>query len=97
MASLGTELSITKNHLSYVINEYKKMNFRTDLATLRIQYITKLMNSDTDTIYLRVGNEALAETCGLRSRQQFSRLFRDINGIAPADFIRKRRKELNIT
>ena len=97
MASLGSELGVTKNHLSYVINEYKKMNFRTYLATLRIQYITKLMNSDTDTIYLRVGNEALAETCGLRSRQQFSRLFRDINGIAPADFIRKRRKELNIT
>ena len=96
MASLGTELSITKNHLSYVINEYKKMNFRTYLATLRIHYITNLMNSDTDTLYLRVGNEALAEACGLRSRQQFSRLFREINGIAPADFIRRRTKELNL-
>ncbi len=96
MTSLGTELGITKNHLSYVINEYKKMNFRTYLATLRIHYITKLMNSDTDTIYLRVGNEALAEACGLRSRQQFSRLFREINGIAPADFIRRRTKELNL-
>jgi len=97
MASLGAELGITKNHLSYVINEYKKMNFRTYLAHLRIQYITTLMNSDTETLYLRVGNEALAEACGLRSRQQFSRLFREINGIAPADFIRQRRKELNIT
>lgn len=97
MASLGAELGITKNHLSYVINEYKKMNFRTYLAHLRIQYITTLMNSDTETLYLRVGNEALAEACGLRSRQQFSRLFREINGITPADFISQRRKELNIT
>ena len=72
------------------------MNFRTYLATLRIHYITNLMNSDTDTLYLRVGNEALAEACGLRSRQQFSRLFREINGIAPADFIRRRTKELNL-
>ncbi|QBO58382.1 helix-turn-helix domain-containing protein [Chryseobacterium salivictor] len=96
MATLGPQLGITKNHLSYVINEYKKMNFRTYLAHLRIQYITTLMNSDTDTLYLRMDNEALAQACGLRSRQQLSRLFHEINGITPGDFIRQRNKELNL-
>lgn len=94
LLSLAAKLGTNKNHLSYVINEYRNMHFSTYLTTLRINYITHLMN--TDPKYLKFHNESLAEECGIRSRQHFSRMFHEINGIKPSDFIRQKKKELNI-
>ena len=94
LLSLAAKLGTNKNHLSYVINEYRNMHFSTYLTTLRINYITHLMN--TDPKYLKFHNEGLAQACGIRSRQHFSRMFNEINGMKPSDFIREKRKELNM-
>jgi len=92
LATLATMMHTNKNHLSYVLNEHLHTNFHTYLGTLRINYITRLMN--TDSKYLRLNIDALAEICGMKSRQNFSKLFYRINKIRPSDFIGERQKEL---
>ena len=47
-----------------------------------------------DPYYLRLKIQSLADACGISSRQNFSDLFQEINGIRPTDFIKQRKKEL---
>lgn len=90
--SLASKLNTNGSHLSYVINEHKHMNFNSYLKVLRISYITELLYHDKK--YLKYTIEALAECCGIKSRQQFSNQFYEINGIRPTDFINQRKEEL---
>ncbi|WP_374439867.1 helix-turn-helix domain-containing protein [Epilithonimonas sp.] len=89
---LAIQLETNSNYLSHVINEYKGMNFNKYLGDLRIRYITRLLFEKN--IYLNYTIDTLAKECGIASRQNFSDLFFEINGIRPTDFIRKRKKEL---
>ena len=89
---LAHKLHTNSNYLSQVINEYKGVKFNRYLSELRINYITnKLYN---DKIYLSYKIETLAEKCGIASRTNFSNLFREINGMRPTDFIKKRQKDM---
>lgn len=89
---LALKLGTNANYLSHIINEYKGINFNRYLGELRINFITqKLYNNK---IYLSYTIESYAEECGIASRQNFSDLFYEINGIRPKDFIRKRKNEL---
>ncbi|WP_379964223.1 helix-turn-helix domain-containing protein [Epilithonimonas sp. UC225_85] len=90
---LAHKLHTNSNYLSQIINEYKGVNFNRYLSELRINYITnKLYN---DKVYLSYKIETLAEKCGIASRTNFSNLFREINGIRPTDFIKKRQKDVS--
>lgn len=89
---LAIQMDTNTNYLSNVINEQKGMNFNKYLGDLRIRYITRLMFEKS--IYLNYTIDTLAKECGIASRQNFSDLFYEINGIRPTDFIRKRKKEL---
>ncbi|AZI34120.1 helix-turn-helix domain-containing protein [Kaistella carnis] len=90
--NLAAALQVTKNNLSYVINEHLNMNFTTYLNTLRIRYITEKLNSDRE--FLKLKTPELARKCGIKSRQHFSRLFYEHNKIRPSDFIELRIKQL---
>ena len=92
ISKLAAQLGTNSNYLSQVINEYKKVNFNKYLSELRINYITNLLFEDKR--YLKYNIETLARECGIASRQNFSDLFFEINGIRPTDFIKKRREEL---
>lgn len=92
--SIAYRLNTNSHYLSVYINENKGMNFNKYMAELRINYITSLLN--TSNKYLQYTIEALAEECGIAARQNFSNLFFEINGIRPADYIKKRKKELGI-
>lgn len=89
---LAQQFNTNDKYLSYVINEYKGKNFTKYLSELRIEYITQLLFSEKK--YLDYKIESLSEECGIASRQNFSNLFYEINGIRPTDFIRKRKAEL---
>lgn len=89
---LAIQLETNSNYLSAVINEQKGMNFNKYLGELRIRHITQLLFEKN--IYLNYTIDTLAKECGIASRQNFSDLFFEINGIRPTDFIRKRKKEL---
>lgn len=92
---VAVKLSTNSHYLSVYINEHKGMNFNKYIAELRINYITNLLN--TNNMYLRFTIEALAKECGIASRQNFSNLFFDINGIRPTDYIKKRKQELGLS
>lgn len=89
---LAIQFETNSNYLSHVINEQKGMNFNKYLGELRIKHITCLLFEKN--IYLNYTIETLARECGIASRQNFSDLFYEINGIRPTDFIRKRKKEI---
>lgn len=89
---LANILNTNKYYLSQYINDVKGVNFSKYLSTLRINYITKLMYEDP--YYLQLKVQGLADECGIGSRQNFSDLFQEINGIRPIDFVKQRKKEL---
>ncbi|PQA97004.1 hypothetical protein B0A69_02855 [Chryseobacterium shigense] len=93
--SLAAKLNTNSRYLSAYINENKGVNFNKYIAGLRINYITTLLNSNNK--YLNFTIEALAEECGIVARQNFSKLFFEINGIRPADYIKKRKQELGLS
>ncbi|MFP7657724.1 helix-turn-helix domain-containing protein [Chryseobacterium proteolyticum] len=86
-------MGTNSNYLSQVINDCKGVNFNKYLSELRINYITALLFENKE--YLKYRIETLAKECGIASRQNFSDLFYEINGIRPTDFIRKRKQELD--
>ena len=92
LSKLASQLGTNSNYLSQVINEHKGGNFNKYLSQLRIHYITNLLFEDKK--YLKYSIETLARECGMASRQNFSDLFYEINGIRPTDFIKKRIQEL---
>lgn len=89
---LANVLQTNKSYLSLYINDVKEMNFSKYISTLRINYITRLMYDNS--YYLQLKIQGLADECGISSRQNFSDLFQEINGIRPTDFIKQRKKEL---
>lgn len=92
ISKLASQLGTNSNYLSQVINEHKGVNFNKYLSQLRINYITLLLFEDRQ--YLKYNIETLAKECGIASRQNFSDLFFEINGIRPTDFIKNRMQEL---
>ncbi|UIR57815.1 AraC family transcriptional regulator [Sphingobacterium sp. SRCM116780] len=88
---LASTFDTNRNYLSQVINDYRGMNFNRYLSELRIGFITEKLY--TDKKYLNYKIETLAEECGIASRSNFSNLFREINGIRPVDFIKKRQED----
>ena len=93
--SLAAKFNTNSRYLSSYINENKGVNFNKYIAELRINYITTLLN--TNNKYLNFTIEALADECGIVARQNFSKLFYEINGIRPADYIKRRKQELGLT
>ncbi len=89
---LAAKLHTNSTYLSQIIREQKGVNFAHYLADLRIRYITNKLY--TDKIYLSYKIETLAEKCGIASRTNFSNLFQEVNGMRPAEFIKKRLKDL---
>jgi len=87
---LAHKLRTNSTYLSQVINDHKGMNFNRYLGELRINYITNKLY--TDKVYLNYKIETLAEKCGIASRTNFSNLFREINGMRPTEFIKKRQE-----
>lgn len=92
ITKLASKLGTNANYLSQVINEYKGTNFNKYLSELRIHYITKQIYNNK--AYLNYTIESYAEECGIASRQNFSNLFYEINGVRPKDFIKNRKREL---
>ncbi|MXS71595.1 helix-turn-helix domain-containing protein [Flavobacteriaceae bacterium W22] len=88
---LAEKINTNTSYLSQFINDTKDMNFNKYLSGLRINYITQLMYNDP--MYLRLKIQGLADECGISSRQNFSDLFQEINGLRPTDFIKQRKKE----
>lgn len=93
LSLLAEKIGTNTTYLSTYINDTKGMSFKNYLKTLRIIYITNLLNLDKK--YLNYTIQALADECGIPTRQSFTTQFYEVNGIRPKDFIRKRLEELD--
>ncbi|MDV3608991.1 AraC family transcriptional regulator [Elizabethkingia anophelis] len=89
---LANIFETNSTYLSQFINETKSMNFSRYLGILRINYITQLMYENEK--YLNYTIQSLSDECGIASRQNFSDLFQEINGLHPTEFIKKRKKDI---
>ncbi|MDV3600121.1 AraC family transcriptional regulator [Elizabethkingia anophelis] len=89
---LASIFETNSTYLSQFINETKSMNFSRYLGILRINYITQLMYENEK--YLNYTIQSLSDECGIASRQNFSDLFQEINGLRPTEFIKKRKKDI---
>lgn len=93
LSKLAIRFGTNQKYLSSVVNESKGMNFNRYIGELRILYITKKLYNDKKYLYYKI--ETLAEECGIASRNNFSDLFFQINGIRPTDFIKKRLADIS--
>lgn len=93
LPEVASLIGTNRTTLSYVINVHLDTTFTEYLKILRINYITNMMLEDKK--YLNYKIDSLAEMCGMLNRQVFTRHFREINGMSPKDFMRKRNEELD--
>ena len=88
---LAERFKTNPTYLSAFIRESKGLNFSNYITQLRIEYITHKLNSDKE--YPKYTIQALAEMCGIASRNNFTEHFKRINGIGVADFIKMKLKD----
>ncbi|MGD1318156.1 helix-turn-helix domain-containing protein [Chryseobacterium sp. 2R14A] len=92
LKKLAEQFKTNTSYLSQVINEYKGSNFNSYINALRINYATQKIYQDKE--WRKYSIEHIASAAGFSNRQSFSNIFLEQNGIRPADFIKKRMKEL---
>ncbi|MFL9832480.1 helix-turn-helix domain-containing protein [Chryseobacterium terrae] len=92
LKKLAEQFKTNTSYLSQVINEYKGSNFNTYINVLRINFATQKIYHDKE--WRKYSIEHIASAAGFSNRQSFSNIFLEQNGIRPADFIKKRIKEL---
>lgn len=92
LKKLAEQFKTNTSYLSQVINEYKGSNFNSYINALRINYATQKIYQDKE--WRKYSIEHIASAAGFSNRQSFSNIFLEQNGIRPADFIKKRIKEL---
>lgn len=82
---LAKKFKTNTTYLSVIINEYKGNNFNTYLNTLRIEYAAKMIAESK--LWRSYSVETLASECGFTNRSNFSKIFTEIKGVSPNDFI----------
>lgn len=87
----ASEIGVNQKYITYVIRKHWDINFPGYINQLRVNYIVRLIKSDSD--YLQYKISYLAELCGFSSHSRFSANFKKVTGISPSTFIAKVRKE----
>lgn len=85
LVSLAKDFQTNSNYLSKVILHSRNKNFATYITDLRIDYITKLMQSETK--YRNYTIKALADEAGFSTPQHFSKAFFAVYGFYPSFFL----------
>ncbi|AUP80255.1 helix-turn-helix domain-containing protein [Flavivirga eckloniae] len=81
--SLASQVNISSNHLSQVINQFTHKNFYTYVNEYRIEEVVSLLNDPSKSKYSILG---LAYDAGFKSKSVFNALFKKIKGMTPSEF-----------
>lgn len=73
-------LDITPEYLSTLFKREMGMNFSTFLKEFRISYAKRLLKGSNLKIY------EIAEECGYNNSNYFTKVFKEVTGISPAEF-----------
>lgn len=85
LEELSLESNIPKHHFSQLLNVHLNKTFYQYIATYRIQEaIFHIENDHNMTI------ESLAYECGFNSKTSFNRYFKEITGLTPSEYRKKR-------
>lgn len=86
LAMLASKVDVNTKYLSEIINKHYQDNFNTYINKLRINYIIKKLENDSQYSLYKISY--LAEACGFSSHTSFTNVFKSITGISPRVFIR---------
>ena len=85
--SLAQKFNTNTSYLSKVININKKMNFRTYLNNIRVDYIIEQLKKDKKLRLYTI--DAIAKEAGFKTPESFSKAFFKQTGIYPSYFLKK--------
>lgn len=85
LSVLASDLNTNTNYLSRIINQHYGKNFNNYISDLRIGYIIKKINENSD--YQKYKISFLAEDAGFVSHSAFSTKFKEITGVSPSNFM----------
>ncbi len=87
LTSLAIKMNTNSNYLSKVINHFKQKSFATYIKELRVEYAFVKLKSEAKLRRFTI--KAIAEECGFKSAESFSKTFYKVYGIYPSYFIKK--------
>lgn len=87
LSDIAKKLGYHEKYLSSSLHALTNMNFRTFLASYRVNYAKHLLLSQSKKT-LRISDIALQ--CGFSSINSFNRAFRDITGTTPSRYLAER-------
>lgn len=72
-------------YLSYIVNTYKKKDFKNYINELRVKHIIHKLKNDSQ--YHKYKISTLAEEAGFSSQSKFAAAFRKVTTISPSEFL----------
>ncbi|MFZ4929116.1 helix-turn-helix domain-containing protein [Chryseobacterium sp. Mn2064] len=84
---LAKRLKTNTTYLSGIINEYKGSNFNTYINILRVEYAKQMLTSNNE--WRKYSIETIAKECGFTNRSNFSKIFIEVVGVNPVEFVEK--------
>jgi AraC-like DNA-binding protein len=86
LIGLASQINMSRNQLSKVINAGAGNNFYHFVNSFRIEEVKELINSDKAKVYTIL---ALARDAGFKSKSTFNSIFKKMTGMTPSEY-RKR-------
>ena len=77
--------STNTKYLSYIVNTYKKKDFKNYINELRVKHIIHKLKNDSQ--YHKYKISTLAEEAGFSSQSKFAAAFRKVTTISPSEFL----------
>jgi AraC-like DNA-binding protein len=83
LLQLAEKVNLSRNQLSYIINQQHQMNFNEYVNSYRVSEVKKLMK-DPANQHLKL--LSLAYDAGFNSKASFNRIFKQMTGITPSQY-----------
>lgn len=93
LAKMAALLNTNTKYVTKIIAKHRGKGTIEYITDLKIDYIIEILKKESK--YRNYTNKALGEEAGFGSTQNFTRAFRERNGISPTYFIYKLKKSMN--
>lgn len=84
-STMALELNTNARYITYILHKAYQQDFNTYINTLRINYITNLL--DTQEEYRKYKISYLGDLSGFSSHSKFAEIFKKIKGCTPSKYI----------
>lgn len=84
---MATQFETNSKYINYILHKHRGKSFSDYINSLRIQYITKLLQEKQNFRNFKISY--LSELCGYSSHSRFTAVFKYETGFSPSEFINK--------